>query len=62
MMEFIKKITGTPTATSQKRDDFSDFFLHAKSSEKVKVIRQVIREATEEQKAVVKKYKDLRPA
>jgi hypothetical protein len=62
MIEFIKKITGTPTATSQKRDDFSDFFLHAKSSEKTKVIKQVIREATEEQRSVVEKYKSLKTA
>jgi hypothetical protein len=58
MIEFIKKITGTPTATSQKRDDFSDFFLHAKSSEKTKVIKQV----TEEQRSVVEKYKSLKTA
>jgi hypothetical protein len=60
MIEFIKKITGNPISTSQKRDDFSDFFLHAKSSEKAKVIKQVIREATEEQRSVVEKYKSLK--
>jgi hypothetical protein len=34
MMEFIKKITGNSTLVDQKKDDFSDFFLHADSKEK----------------------------
>ena len=39
-------------------DDFSEFFYSAKSSKKSKLIREVMREATEEQKAVVKRYKE----
>jgi hypothetical protein len=60
MIEFIKKITGNATSTPVKKDDFSDFFLHADSKEKTKIIRQVMKEATEEQRSVVEKYKGLK--
>lgn len=36
MFKFIKKITGNSTPVDQKKDDFSDFFLHADSKEKTK--------------------------
>ena len=62
MMEFIKKITGITTPADQKKDDFSEFFLHTKSKEKTKIIRQVMREATEEQRSVIQKYKDAAKA
>jgi hypothetical protein len=58
MMEFIKKITGN-TQPTERKDDFSEFFTNASSKEKTKVIRQVMREATEEQRSVVEKYKGM---
>lgn len=60
MIEFIKKITGNAISAPEKKDDFSDFFLNAGSKEKTKIIRQVMKEAIEEQKSVVEKYKGLK--
>ena len=54
---FIKK---SPKKT--EKNDFSEFFVTAKSNEKAKVIRQVLREATAEQKAVLKKYEEIKAA
>jgi hypothetical protein len=58
MTNFILKLFGlsgrSPTA---EKDDFSEFFHDAKSGEKAKVIRQIMREATEEQKAVLERYR-----
>ncbi len=59
MMEFIRKITGVAEKIDGKKDDFSDFFLHAKSKEKTKVLKQIMKEATEEQRNVVEKYKEM---
>jgi len=38
-------------------NDFSEFFIHAKSKEKAKIIHQVLQEATEEQREVMREYK-----
>ncbi len=59
MMKFFKNITGRLTgkkAVATEKDDFADFFLNAKSAEKTKILRQVMREAIAEQKAVMEKY------
>ena len=58
MTRFILKLLGFSSETPEKeKDDFSHFFLDAKSDEKVKVIRQVMREATEEQNALLERYR-----
>jgi len=62
MIDFIKKISGFAAQTEQKKDDFSEFFTTASSKEKTKVIRQVMKEATEEQRSVVEKYKGMAKA
>jgi hypothetical protein len=56
MTQYLRHIwahmTGAPQA---KASDFSDFFTKS-SGDKAKVIRQVLREANEEQRRVVEKY------
>ncbi|RJQ34121.1 hypothetical protein C4568_03210 [Candidatus Parcubacteria bacterium] len=59
MTQYILKLLGfsrgeAPTET----DDFSEFFLHAKSKTKAKVMREIMREATEEQEALLRRYQD----
>lgn len=56
MIDYILKILGFSKGEPEKKDDFSHFFLDAKSAEKAKVIRQVLREATEEQKTLLQRY------
>ena len=57
MIEFIKYFLGF-NKPEERKDDFSDFFQSASSKEKAKVIRQVLREANEEQREMVKKHKE----
>ena len=62
MTTFIKNLFMRKESKEQENNDFSDFFLNAKSGEKAKVIRQVLREANEEQRELVKKYnKGIKP-
>jgi len=56
MTDFILKILGFSKDQPEKKDDFSYFFFDAKSGEKRKIIRQVLREATEEQKTLMQRY------
>ncbi len=59
MTNFILKLFGfSMESHEEKMDDFSRFFLDAKSHEKVKLIRKVMREATEEQEALLQRYKE----
>jgi len=63
MINFLKRCFSTQsgkTGTKPENNDFSDFFAHAKSKDKAKIIRQVLREANSEQRAVIEKYKALR--
>jgi hypothetical protein len=65
MMHFIHKYIGlkpSKTAKEDEKDDFSRFFYDAKSAEKSKVIKEVMREATAEQQAVIKRYKEKQHA
>ncbi len=39
-----------------KKDSFSDFFRHASKEEKVRVFREVAREASEDQRKLLKEY------
>lgn len=58
MTDFILKLFGFSRKIQEgEKDDFSRFFHDAKSNEKVKVIRQIMREATEEQNAVLERYR-----
>lgn len=56
MITFIKNLFIHRDSKEKESNDFSDFFVNAKSKEKAKVIRQVLREANEEQRELVKKY------
>lgn len=56
MISLIKYLFG-PTLEAREKNDFSDFFVKASSKEKAKVIRQVLREANEEQRETLRKYK-----
>lgn len=59
MTQFILRILGLSPAKEEKsKDDFGHFFTKAKSAEKVKVIRRVMREATAEQERVLKEYRE----
>jgi hypothetical protein len=57
MMRFIRNLFIHQGSETREKDDFSDFFLNAKSGEKAKVIRQVLREANKEQRELVEKYR-----
>jgi hypothetical protein len=58
MIKFISKILNTSKKKPEKGDDFSYFFLEAKSREKAQVIKQIMKEATEEQENVLRKYNE----
>jgi len=53
-LNFLKK----KTVFRQKPNDFSDFF-DKSSRDKTKVIRQVLREANQEQRKVIDEYKEV---
>lgn len=55
MTNFIKGLITTFQGKTQKNNDFSDFF-NKPAGDKAKVIRQVLREANEEQRKTVRKY------
>lgn len=57
MTEKILKFMGFSKKEPEKKDDFSDF-INAKSGDKIKIIRQVLREATEEQRVLMAKHKE----
>ena len=58
MLKLIKGFLATFGAGETKRNsDFSDFFTKP-AGEKAKVIRQVLREANEEQRKVVREYRE----
>lgn len=58
MTKLIKGFLATIRVGETKRNsDFSDFFTKP-AGEKAKVIRQVLREANEEQKKMVRKYRE----
>jgi len=58
MMIFLKNLLFFKHPNAKNHNDFSDFFISANSREKAKVIRQVLREANEEQRELVKKYSE----
>ncbi len=57
MRFLIKYLFGSSSESKEQKNDFSDFFIKASSKEKAKVIRQVLREANEEQRETLRKYK-----
>lgn len=57
-MDFFKNLFVARRNKKPSGNDFSDFFVHAKSDEKAKVIRSVLREANTEQREMVRKYKN----
>lgn len=46
--------------SNERKSDFSNFFRYAKSSEKVKLLKKVAREANEDQEELIKRYKNQR--
>ncbi len=61
MISFIYKCFGITPRDGEKitgKDDFSEFFYDTKSAKKTKIIREIMCEATEEQKAVIRRYKE----
>ena len=63
MIDFLRNLFAGKRSSDSTGNDFSDFFIHAKSKEKAKVIREVLREANEEQREMVEKYgKEARTA
>jgi hypothetical protein len=56
MMAFLKGLFGSKKTEKEEKNDFSGFFLDIKSKDKAKIIRQVLREATEEQREIMKEY------
>ena len=58
MITFLKNLLFFKYPNAKDHNDFSDFFIKANSKEKAKVIRQVLREANEEQRELVKKYSE----
>ncbi len=58
MTDFIKGIIASLSRGADRKDsDFSDFFTKS-AGDKAKVIRQVLREANEEQRKVMKEYRE----
>ena len=55
-MHFLKNLIRSG-AKKEEKNDFSDFFINADSQEKTKLIRQVLKEATSEQRTLIQKYK-----
>ncbi len=56
MINFIKCTFGGKGVSSDSgRNDFSDFFVDTNRKTRAKVIRQVLRDANNEQKALIKK-------
>ena len=58
MITFLKNLLFFKGLTSKNHNDFSDFFIKTNSREKARVIRQVLREANEEQRELVRKYSE----
>lgn len=57
MTNLLKGFISTFRGKEQKNNDFSDFF-NKPAGDKAKVIRQVLREANEEQRKTVQKYRE----
>lgn len=57
MTKYLLKIFGFSTEP-KREDDFLDF-INGKSSEKSKVMRQVLREAGDEQRKVLQRYEKI---
>lgn len=53
----MEKILSIFKRTPKKTSDFSEFFLHAKSAEKKKVLLRAVREANKDQKQLLDRYK-----
>ncbi len=62
MITTLKKLFTRKSPENKEKNDFSDFFLHAKSKDKAKVIRRVLKEASDEQRALMKKYQETKTA
>ncbi len=62
MITTIKKFFALKSPENKEKNDFSEFFLHAKSKDKAKVIRRVLKEASDEQRALMKKYREAKIA
>lgn len=54
-MVFFRKLLGK----SKPVTDFADFFRNASSAEKKKLFKRVIRKASEDQRAIIRKYDQL---
>lgn len=58
----IKKILSYFHRKPEPKTDFSRFFVSAKPEEKRRVILEVLREASEDQRAVLRRYDEMFPA
>lgn len=58
MIALLKNLFKAKEPKKREKNDFSTFFLDAKSKDKAKIIRQVLKEATEEQRAVIREYEN----
>ncbi len=62
MIKTLMKLFTRKSPENKEKNDFSEFFLHAKSKDKAKVIRRVLKEASDEQRALIKKYREAKTA
>lgn len=61
-MNILKSLFIKKSPKKAEKNDFSEFFVNAKSKDKTKIMRHVLREATEQQRAVIKKYEEMKTA
>lgn len=54
--DLMKNSLNIFTKKEQKKDSFSEFFRHASKEEKVRVFREVTKEASEDQRKLLKEY------
>ncbi len=60
MKKILQKFFGNSKKTVEK-DRFSDFFLKSSPQEQERILKQAIRGANEDQRALVAKYDQLHP-
>ena len=58
-MSIIKAIFKTTSKDEEPKTDFSRFFFSATSGEKKKLMTEVIREANNDQRALIERYENL---
>jgi len=61
MKKILRKLMGLGKK-GVKRTDFSAFFYDAKAKEEKKVLMKIIKKSNEEQRTIIKKYKELSKA